>query len=107
MWHFDFTEKELVDFIRESLNNCYLGEMKRAESTERPGAFEMEYSKGDFNYRDSFLGFYTRSGQEVVRYKDKIVWSSNYSGGVTEEYIGNLEFFKKLEIFLRKALQIS
>lgn len=107
MWSFSFTPEELQDFISEASANCYLGDFQKAETQERPGFFEMEYSKGEMRYRDSFVGYYRSTGQEIVRYNDIPIWATNYNGGVIDEYIGNKEFFKELELFLRTALAES
>jgi hypothetical protein len=62
------SDQNLQKFLKEALNNCYLGAIVRAEVTERKGFFEMEYYEKDLNYRDSFVGFYRSSGQEIIRY---------------------------------------
>lgn len=100
----DFSINQLEKFLKEAFSNCYLGEFKRAETTERSAFFEMEYEDNDWLYRDSFTGFYSSTGQEIIRYKGIPVWSSNYGGGVIEKYIGDAEFFTVLEAFLIKSL---
>lgn len=99
-----FSNQELQVFIDKASENCYLGEFKKAEIIERQGAFEMEYTDGDWNYRDSFFGFYESAGQELVRLKGIPVWASSYAGGVIEKYIGDEDFFEQLEKFLIKSL---
>jgi hypothetical protein len=100
----DFTLEKLELFLKSSFSKCYLGEFKKASNIQRPSFFEMEYAESDWNYRDSFTGFYSSSGQEIIRYKGNPVWSSSYGGGVTDKYIGNLKFFTKLESFLIESL---
>lgn len=107
MWSFTFTPEELHSFITESSEHCYLGEFKKATIIERPGFFEMDYEKGDFTYRDSFVGYYRSAGQELVRHKLIPVWATQYSGGVIDKFIGNNDFFTQVELFLRTALSKS
>jgi hypothetical protein len=104
MQNLPVSENQLNQFIKEALKNCYLGEFKKAEIIQRPGFFEMEYTKGDLNYRDSFTGFYLSAGQEIIRHINMPIWSMSYRGGVVDEYLGDSEFFKNLESFLREAL---
>ncbi|MDQ6985938.1 MAG: DUF5680 domain-containing protein [Candidatus Dojkabacteria bacterium] len=98
---------KLIEFLKKSLNNCYLGDLKKAENIERKGFFEMEFSEDDLNYRDSFIGFYLSTGSEIIREGDRPIWVRNYRGGLIDKYVGNKEIFTELEEFLRKCLKIG
>ncbi len=100
--------QSLENFIDVAVKECYLSDFlsKKEPVPERENFFELVHSEGDWHYRDSFTGFYISIGQEIVRYKGRAVWGTSYSGGMREEYIGNLEFFGELETFLRKSLSI-
>lgn len=100
----EINRQHLTEFVNKSLRHCYLGEMKKAEDSEREGFFEMEYSEGDWNYRDSFVGFYQSTGQEIVRLQNKPVWCRNYGGGMENDYINDSVVFGKVENFLRSTL---
>ena len=101
----NFIDETLVNFHKQSILNCYLGDMERAETTERQGFYEMEHKEDDWNYRDSFTGFYVSTGQEIIRFKKQPVWFCNYGGGLIEEYWGDKDFFKELESFLQICLR--
>lgn len=103
----DFTSNDLETFSRKGLEKCYLsGKFEADPNPERKGFFEMTYEEGDWSYRDSFVGFYVSTGQEIVRYKGQPVWHCSYGGGVLlEDKIGDEDFFlKELEPFLRESL---
>ncbi|MFD1902695.1 DUF5680 domain-containing protein [Enterococcus termitis] len=42
----------------------------------------MKYFQGDFVYLDSYVGTHSFSGQEIIWYNSKPVWSMNYYGDV-------------------------
>ena len=101
----EFKINELVEFLLEAKVNSYAGggaELK----PQRPGFKELEFSKGDWEYRDSYCGFFFAPGQEIVRYKGKPVWAMAYSGGMLSEYHGNKDFAKQTFTFLKKCLAL-
>src|SRR5258708_30074381 len=94
-----FTTDELYEFVNRAQKNTYAGGATDLPSPERPGFHELEYKEGEFYYRDSYIGFHRSRGMEVVRFKDKPVWSQSYGGGMVKgkEEIANhtFEFLKK------------
>lgn len=73
--------EELFAFIDEAGKATYAGGGAYVEP-ERQGFRELVYARGDFSYRDSYAGFYRSRGTEVVRWKEKPIWSSFYGGGM-------------------------
>ena len=70
---------------------------------QRPGFSELEYAEGDFDYRDSYAGFFSAPGQEVVRFKGIPVWVMAYSGGMLPQF-RDADFAERAFAFLKKAL---
>lgn len=99
-----FPKKELKDFISKAAKSTYAGGGKPVENPQRPGFIELVYLEGDYSYRDSYSGFYRSRGMEVVRYKNEVVWSSSYGGGMTD---GNEELASKTFEFLKKAMSAN
>ena len=95
--------KELAEFIVEAKKSAYAGDGNEVPP-QRPGFKELEHSKGDYVYRDSYKGFFQAPGQEVVWYKGEPVWIMSYNGGMLEEYQKNVGFALKTFSFLKKAL---
>lgn len=102
----EFDLEELAEFLVKAKTRTYAGEGAEVppEKVQRPGFEELEYSEGDWNYRDSYSGFFSAPGQEVVRYKGIPVWVMAYSGGMKPEYYGDHEFAEQTFTFLKKAL---
>lgn len=97
--------KELSKFLVKAKIQSYAGDGKEVQP-QRPGFNELEFSDGDWDYRDSYSGFYSAPGQEIVRYKGKPIWSMAYSGGMKQKYHGNFNFAKQTFGFLKKALEL-
>lgn len=95
--------KELAMFLVKAKKQTYAGEGKEI-TPQRPDFKELEYSENDYDYRDSYTGFFYAPGQEVVRIKEVPIWSMSYSGGMRPEYHGDVEFAGKVFAFLKKAL---
>lgn len=98
---FDLTQ--LAKFLVKAKTQTYAGDGKEILS-QRPGFAELEFKDGDFEYRDSYSGFFQAPGQEVVRYKGKPIWAMAYSGGMEKKYHGDSEFARKTFSFLKQAL---
>jgi len=95
---------ELAKFLVKAKTQTYAGDGKEVPA-QRPGFKELEFIEGDWEYRDSYSGFFFAPGQEVVRYKVKPVWAMAYSGGMNEKYHGDVDFAKKTFGFLKEALK--
>lgn len=100
-----FEVKELVAFILKARSQGYAGSAEKIANPQRPGFKEFApFREGDFEYVDSYAGYYYAPGQEVVRFKGKPVWNMAYNGGMLLEFHGDLEFSRKIYGFLKKAL---
>lgn len=95
---------ELANFLVEAKRQAYAGDGKEIEP-QRPGFKELEFKDGDWEYRDSYVGFYFAPGQEVVRFKGKPVWIMSYNGGMLSQYHGDIELARHAFAFLKQALK--
>lgn len=73
--------QDIIDFVIEAKRNTYADKNNMVESS-RTGSIDFEYIKGDYKYRDSYVGSKYFSGQEIVWIKDVPYWSMNYVGQV-------------------------
>ena len=87
-------KKELTEFLLEAKRNTYASKKNEVESS-RDGSIDYEYVKGDYRYRDSYVGSSYFSGQEIVWYKNKPYWSMNYIGRVFDDSFSG-DFLKKV-----------
>ncbi len=96
--------KKLAGFLVKAKINTYAGDGKEIES-QRPGFRELEFKERDWEYRDSYDGFYFAPGQEIVRFNGKPVWNMAYNGGMNPKFHGNFDFAKQTFTFLKEALK--
>ncbi len=94
---------ELVQFLVKAKSQAYAGDGKEV-SPQRPGFKELLFKEGNWEYRDSYAGFFFAPGQEVVRFKGNPIWTMAYSGGMLIKYHGNTDFAKQTFTFLKKCL---
>jgi len=99
----EFDLSQLAKFLVKAKTQTYAGDGKEI-AAQRPGFSELEFKEGNFEYRDSYSGFYQAPGQEVVRYKSKPIWIMAYSGGMEKKYHGDADFSEKTFSFLKQAL---
>ena len=97
--------KILAKFLVKAKKQTYAGE-GREITPERPSFKELEYSEDNYTYRDSYTGFFSAPGQEVVRFNGIPTWSMSYSGGMKSEYHKDTSFAEKVFEFLKKALMM-
>jgi hypothetical protein len=90
---------KLSQFLVKAKIHTYASGMEEREL--KNGSKELSYGEDEFAYRDRYFGFNPFAGQEVVWYKEKVVWVMNYRGRVLSERIPP----KKVYQFLRKALR--
>lgn len=95
---------ELRKFLVKAKISTYAGGGKEVEP-QRPGFKELEYKEGNYEYRDSYCGFYSAPGQEIVRFNGKPIWHMAYSGGMKKGFHYNLEFAKQTFKFLKECLK--
>ena len=96
--------RQLAKFLVKAKIQTYAGDGEEV-SPQRPKFKELEFKEGDWEYRDSYAGFFFAPGQEVVRFKGNPVWAMAYSGGMKQKYHGGIEFAKKTFGFLKEALK--
>lgn len=99
----NYTLVQLNEFLGKVSLETYAGDGPETE-TQRPGFIELEYQDGDFTYRDSYTGFLTSAGQEVVWYQGRPVWTQQYGGGMEPKYQNDGAFAHQSFSFLKKAL---
>lgn len=95
------TNDQLYDFISRATAATYAGSGSYEVVVERPGFLEMIFEDSDWHYRDSYTGFYRSRGMEVVRYKNKPVWTSAYGGGMVG---GQESMAQETFAFLKQAM---
>lgn len=91
---------EFLTFLKTAAAATYAGGGKKEENPQRSGFIELRYTQGNFDYRDSYTGFYRSWGTETVRHKGEPVWVSLYGGGMTD---GNEELALECFTFLKKS----
>jgi len=96
--------EELAKFLVKAKVQTYAGDGKEIKP-QRPGFKELEYKEGDWDYRDSYSGFFMAPGQEIVRFRNKPVWAMAYSGGMIKDY-KKLLLAKRTFSFLKEALAL-
>ena len=101
--HFIILIPSAFGFLTKAKRNSWAGNGKEVEP-QRPGFKEFEFSEGDWNYRDSYVGYYCAPGQEIVRLKEQPIWAMSYDGGMHEEYQRDLDFAKQTFSFLKEVL---
>ena len=92
---------KLQKFIQKAVGATYAGGGKEEDNPERQGFKELVYTDGDWNYRDSYTGFFRARGMEVIRHKNIPVWTASYGGGMIT---GKENMAKATHIFLKKAM---
>ncbi|QSF47649.1 hypothetical protein JRJ22_06910 [Paenibacillus tianjinensis] len=75
---------ELIDFLLEAKKATYAGEGPEL-SPSRPSSHDLEFTRGNLQYIDTYLGSEKFTGAEAIWEKDKPLWAMNYAGRVTAE----------------------
>lgn len=96
--------KQLAEFLVKAKTNTYASGAENNITPQRPGFQELEFKEGDWEYRDSYCGFFRAPGQEIVRFKEKPVWNMSYDGGMMPKFLDNKEFAEQAFKFLQKAM---
>lgn len=99
---------KLAKFLVKAKKGTYASLNRMKIEAERPMHDELEFTEGDFYYRDSYVGFFQAPGMEEVRLKKdgKTVWTMAYSGGMLPDFQTDIEFAKKVFTLLKKALEL-
>lgn len=102
--------KQLNRFLGKATLATYAGGGKEVDPAKPnfvsrfPGFKELEYKEKDWYYRDSYAGFFTSAGQEVVWYQGKPLWTQLYGGGMKPKHQNDPGFAHRTFNFLKKAL---
>lgn len=93
---------ELLDFVVEAGQHGWAAESKREERPQRPNFKELVYERGEWQYRDSYTGYFMAPGTSLVYYKQRPVWCMTYGG--TGQEPTHFDQAKETYAFLRNAL---
>jgi hypothetical protein len=96
--------QELARFLVRAKVQTYAGNQREMDQPQRPGFKELVFKEGRWEYRDSYLGFYSAPGTETVMFDGRPVWAMSYSGTMDKRYYGDEEFASRTFAFLRRAL---
>jgi len=91
---------ELAEFVAAASAATFAGNGKETKA-QRPDFHEFLFDDGEWNYRDSYTGWYRSRGMEVVRLDGRIVWATCYGGGMET---GLEEMAGETFTFLKQAL---
>lgn len=81
--------RDLNAFLGRAMLETYAGngqQVPPSDTQRKPGFKELVYQEGPWLYRDSYTGFLTSAGQEVVWSYDVPVWTQSYAGGMKPGY---------------------
>jgi hypothetical protein len=77
------TSTEFLRFLIAAKQVTYAGQGDAASvSPLLPGSKQLEFTEGEFLYRDIYVGMLRFVGQEIVYLSGQPVWSMSYSGGL-------------------------
>ncbi len=91
---------ELAAFLVRAKVACYADGGGKASVLE-DGTKELVYEQDGYRYRDRYLGFDPFVGEEVVWQGDRVAWSMNYYGGLTDVSVPAGQVYS----FLQKAMR--
>ncbi len=101
--------QSLTSFLQRAMIHTYAaaGGVPWELQPQRKGFIEYDYFEQEsaWRYRDSYAGFLTSAGQEVVWFGDVPVWYQSYSGGVTNPKECTTERARQIFAFLKEALR--
>jgi len=90
-------------FLGKASLVTYAGGGSETDPTEH-GFKELGFKEGDWNYKDSYTGFFQSWGREMVWFQGKPFWAQLYGGGMAPEHQGDEGFAHKTFSFLKKVL---
>lgn len=99
-WTYSFTPDQLYTFIKKAAKSTYPALEVEEISPEGSGFKDLNFSEGEFSYKDSYTGYFRSAGTEVVKFKGTPVWLQLYRGGMVE---GKEALADKTFEFLKKA----
>jgi hypothetical protein len=93
----------LANFLVKAKTNCY-GSINDIQKTILPdGGTELNYKENLLSYRDRYYGGEPYIGEEVVLYKDEVIWAMNFRGKVVNVDALPVE---KVYSFIREAIKM-
>ena len=95
--------EELKDFLGRAMLATYAGGGPEVEP-QRKGHKELEFREGDWNYRDSYSGYYQSWGQELVWHKGVPIWTQIYGGGMLLKFQNDRTLSGNTFDFLKEAI---
>jgi hypothetical protein len=97
----------LADFLVKAKNEGYAsGDQSRIRKLD-DGGLDASFTEGQFTYRDRWYGETAFSGEEVVHFRGKAVWSMNFYGAVSKDAQVPAEFAKFHKSALRRVTAAS
>lgn len=94
--------KDLEEFLIEAKKNTYANENGEKIASSRLNSHDYEYSVGDMIYHDTYFGGVKFMGEEVVYFKNEVLWGMNYYGLTLDENLGE----EAMDKVLRPALML-
>jgi hypothetical protein len=96
-------KENLVKFLQKAKRKTFASKIS-IPSLNRDGSKQYVYREGDWLYRDKYFGSLIDTGQEVVFYKGRLIWSMSYRGGMLKDY---KTLSRKCFSFLKKCLRAT
>ena len=98
--------KELLEFIFNAHKHTYAApkEIKQKFKVDPilPNHKDYDFVQGDWRYHDSYSGWWSAPGKEIVFYRDVPVWCMSYQGQADKSR--SEDFVDEVFAFLKKAL---
>jgi Domain of unknown function (DUF5680) len=82
----NFNENRLASFLVDAKRNTYASQRGKTSSS-RIESHDLEYRNDGYFYLDSYFGEKDFSGQEIVYFTDKPIWSMNYYGRMLQDEV--------------------
>lgn len=93
-------KNRLYDFIKKAGRVTYATSGVESVTYDKNGFKELNFTEGDYSYRDTYTGFFRSRGIEIVTYKNEPVWVASYGGGMLKE---DADFALETFHFLKQA----
>ena len=94
-------DKQLREFLQIAKKKTFASRIS-IPKPKKKGEREYSYKNGDFLYIDRYYGSELDNGQELVFYKNKLIWSMSYRGGMLSGY---RNIARQCFSFLKKCLR--
>jgi hypothetical protein len=91
-------KEELKQFIKRAELHGYAGNAKPDENPD--GSKSVRYREDDLEYEDTWKGFDSFGGEEIVKLKGERIWHRVYDGGIVEK----LQPSDRIYDLLRRAM---